>query len=99
MDQTLGRLARGYVAGNTAAAFDFELAILDGSGDEARRPNQQASAHRELPLETPADVSALHRGGAGEEATLGDRDVSTFFDVGFDRAFDDQSIAAGDFAR
>src|SRR5439155_23597979 len=86
-------------AGNATATLDFELFILDGPGDEAGRTNQKAPAHRELTLETPADVGALNRGRAAEEPALGDRNVAALLDIGFDRAFDDQSVAAGNLAR
>jgi hypothetical protein len=71
---------------------------LDGPGDKAGRANEKAPAHFELSLETPANLGALNRGRAAEEAALSDRNVSTLFDVGFDRAFDNQSIAARNLA-
>jgi hypothetical protein len=87
------------VAGNTTATLDFKLAILDGARDESGRANQKPPAHCKVTFETPAYVRALNCGRASEQATLGDGYVSTLLDIGLDRAFDDQSIAAGHLAR
>src|SRR5205085_6755499 len=92
------RVGRVDMAGEPATPLDLDLAVAHGRRHLARRADQQPTANRELTLETTADLGALDRGGAGEEAALGDRYIPAILDVRLDGPLDDQTVAGTDLA-
>src|SRR6266568_5583097 len=86
------------MAGEPATALDLDLAVAHGRRNLAGRADQQPAADRELALEATADLGALDRGGAREEAALGDRYIPAILDVRLDGPLDDQAVAGADLA-
>ena len=93
-----GRL-RLDIAGDLAAAFDLDLAVADRPRDPAGGLDQQPLADDEIALEAAAHLGVLDRGGALEQAALGDVDIAAIGQVGLDAALDEQLVAGIDLAR
>src|SRR6185312_16891926 len=79
--------------------LDLELAIADRAGDPSAGADQQPPPHHQLAFEAAAYLGIVDRGGALEEAALGDLDFVAVLQVRLDAALDDELVAGGDLAR